>query len=787
MKATFGWAHNIQNRWTMMASKTSLDRLNPMIDVRHGLHDPLGISPQRAVDSTLRGLGRVLADGFVPDVMPAGTVSWGTLAAPNGASMQETTRRIEAHDYAMAAVAKQQRQIRNSVRLWDIDICNSFHSYKEQVSAAAQQASRPFVVEMADAGNIIISIGDGPKIQMQSFIAAQGRMNPQSATHGIGHLTDLILEAAEPLCAAKAQEWYYSASPKDTRDAAKEIAGILAYNTVHPGPGPLHLKINQVEDIVRNHRPRIFEPLALALLGSRLRKRVLVKQAAFLEECLLGGYAAVRHLLQPRLSLLAHRFDAAAILWLLEVELPLALLSYDALALQTYNDEYQRAKCIFTLVAVARGRKNYKLLTVFEQGQLEYWREYQPELYDVLTKENPLLDEAFGEGGINSAASRVTDAWQDPASGRRQLLLHFHNMHANNGVLQHMQNGLGRKDRQVRPVDLRRGTLTAATILVELIADIEAEEAAGQQPSASVTKQGKVSHVHMSDCLLTPGKHASTRKMGAPGWSLFSASPELIHLRPDRLQEQGCHLRSAAVAAHGSLPVCTAPSSTKTTQFLCGHRVCIACSPNGRCPLCEMRATIEVAAAARHVASKLVSEDLTLDDIRNGRGKPNRGIGVHQGSGGGGGGGGGGGARIGGGGARIGVGGGGGSSGGACGGAGGGGGNGGAEGGDGGGDEAGYGGTESEDEGNGEEREIELSVDTSLGRDPWCTAGVLTDDSYMQFLTDIKATAAKTPQSTATSTADHLLSSALPALNVDVESFHGDHGHGAANDEPSPP
>jgi len=69
---------------------------------------------------------------------------------------------------------------------------------------------------------------------------------------------------------------------------------------------------------------------------------------------------------------LAHRFDAAAILWPLEVELPLAILSYDALALQTYNDEYQRAKCIFTPVAVARGRKNYKLLTVFEQGQLEY-------------------------------------------------------------------------------------------------------------------------------------------------------------------------------------------------------------------------------------------------------------------------------------------------------------------------------------------------------------------------------------------------------------------------------
>jgi len=32
--------------------------------------------------------------------------------------------------------------------------------------------------------------------------------------------------------------------------AAKHNADILASNTVHPGPGPLHCKINQVEDHV---------------------------------------------------------------------------------------------------------------------------------------------------------------------------------------------------------------------------------------------------------------------------------------------------------------------------------------------------------------------------------------------------------------------------------------------------------------------------------------------------------------------------------------------------------
>ena len=65
MKATFGLAHNMQNRWAMMTSKTAAHRLNPRIDPRYCLHDPNGITPQRAVVRTLRGLGAVFKNGFV--------------------------------------------------------------------------------------------------------------------------------------------------------------------------------------------------------------------------------------------------------------------------------------------------------------------------------------------------------------------------------------------------------------------------------------------------------------------------------------------------------------------------------------------------------------------------------------------------------------------------------------------------------------------------------------------------------------------------------------------------
>ena len=135
------------------------------------------------------------------------------------------------------------------------------------------------------------------------------------------------------------------------------------------------------------------------------------------------------------------------------------------MALQLCNEEYKRAKSIFASVAVARGCKNYNLLAVVEQGQLEYWRFHQAELCTVPTGENLLLGEAFGAGGVNSAVSRGTDAWQDPAAGGRQLLVHFHNMHKNNEYVQFLRGDAGRKNRKVRSVDLRRGTLTSATLL----------------------------------------------------------------------------------------------------------------------------------------------------------------------------------------------------------------------------------------------------------------------------------------------------------------------------------
>jgi len=121
---------------------------------------------------------------------------------------------------------------------------------------------------------------------------------------------------------------------------------------------------------------------------------------------------------------------------------------------------------------------------------------------------------------------------------------------------------------------------------------------------------------------VAPGQHAGTRKVGRLGWSLFSTSPDLRPLRSDYLPFHGYHMRSATVAAHGTLAGCTALLSSNVIQLLCGHRVCIACAPGSICPLCQMRTKIEVAAAAAQVARNMLTY-LTVKDIRNDRGKLN--------------------------------------------------------------------------------------------------------------------------------------------------------------------
>ena len=50
------------------------------------------------------------------------------------------------------------------------------------------------------------------------------------------------------------------------------------------------------------------------------------------------------------------------------------------------------------------------------------------------------------------------------------------------------------------------------------------------------------------------------------------------------------------------------------------------------------------------------------------------------------------------------------------------------------------------EEGSGDEREIEPSVNTSLGSDPSCSTDVILTDVYLQFLADVTATATAMPE-----------------------------------------
>ena len=152
-----------------------------------------------------------------------------------------------------------------------------------------------------------------------------------------------------------------------------------------------------------------------------------------------------------------------------------------------------------------------------ELGQLEYCHLHQPELYDLLYNgAGTPLDEGFGEGGINSAAARVTNAWQDPAEGRRQMLLHFANIRNNNDLVTFLTQGqhLGHH-RQLQQRDIRRGTPTGATIL-ELVEAMEHQQAQGLQPQVPVGADEKPLRLKMMATALLP-RVVEAKKIGAPG------------------------------------------------------------------------------------------------------------------------------------------------------------------------------------------------------------------------------------------------------------------------------
>ena len=170
------------------------------------------------------------------------------------------------------------------------------------------------------------------------------------------------------------------------------------------------------------------------------------------------------------------------------------------------------------------------------------------------------MDKAFGAGGVNSAASRGTDAWQDSATGGDSCWC----------------------------------TSTTNTKTTG--------SSDGREPThcdGHVGQQGQREDYVRLTPHDTPGRTASTTKVGSPGWSLF-ATEGTLHKRLDMLPRGGCHLVVDAAHAHDSLTPCAGSVDAPTVQLLYSHRLCTSCSPEGKTRYVrtdEMR-TVAVAVAA---------------------------------------------------------------------------------------------------------------------------------------------------------------------------------------------
>lgn len=137
---------------------------------------------------------------------------------------------------------------------------------------------------------------------------------------------------------------------------------------------------------------------------------------------------------------------------------------------------------------------------------------------------------------------------------------------------------------------------------MELVEAMEHQQAQGLQPQVPVGADGKPLRLKMTATALFP-RVVEAKKIGAPGWALFTATTALIPLRPDMLPTNACNALAPAVLLAG-LPACSSPAGTPVVQFLCGHLFCTSCA-DGMCPLCQWRIDEQVTSIAEHVSNKV--------------------------------------------------------------------------------------------------------------------------------------------------------------------------------------
>jgi hypothetical protein len=314
-----------------------------------------------------------------------------------------------------------------------------FKSYQEVIRSLVRQIAQPSIFKKLKNGEIILSMGDHPKVVLEATVCLQGWEDP-NAPWKCKKLLGQLLRTGCGACSkgnagarmdlwSKFLETAGGGVAISDDEAALKLAGEICRNILPKGPGPLHSHLNPLTDVAK-YWHFFFNKLHLKAEGVKLPSKFKAREVALWAKVTLAGWEEIRSEAKPYLESVIDaapggRFDLCAILNLLEHTLPMVLLTYPTFVRSDIRGTppseleepnlYRQARAFLCVDACVHHRKNYAAAWLYEINQELYWKRTKHSLFDHIEDVQAAADEAAGEHGLNTRFNRMQQSTNEEA------------------------------------------------------------------------------------------------------------------------------------------------------------------------------------------------------------------------------------------------------------------------------------------------------------------------------------------------------------------------------------
>jgi hypothetical protein len=546
-------------QWTVIALKVQptieAPRVHPTIPYRN----PEGLSPS-TVDWVRAPI--TLAESFISLVTARVPEMMGTAHEDGLFNTGAIRGRCLDLSYSIASEAFKARKM-DKVMVLDI-LTQAFRAYMEFGRSILRQLLDPVIWTMLESGILIPSVGDYPKFARESMLLQQGDGRHPEGPAYLGRLLQACSADLwqQLVVAHEMQEWPES--------KVRERVGKAAGNIVQE-MGPLHPKINGCKDAGEFHRATFLGPLFKLATGVNIQKKMHLRQIVGLEEALLAAWFRLRATARPLLLALPNRVDASAMLWFFENTLAMPTILYDVIFKSAKPDEYYWGLTFALFEVILRQRHNYPDALLRKIDTFLYLQRTGHPLFNVLGRNCHVVDEAFGEGGVNALLHGwVRGIWSEVIA-RNTALRRFANR--TDAGVRAAREGFVLPD-TIRCSVTGRPMEDMIRIAMQIIVEaIERLYAAQGNELPRLVAKGTARRTFRSDAWICRALTQDDTKLfshefASPAWALFAE--DKCTARPDVTQSpNGCNVLG-----------CGGARDARLLTLECGHSICSSCNGN---------------------------------------------------------------------------------------------------------------------------------------------------------------------------------------------------------------